>query len=261
MKKNLPDLTIMMSVRVDSISRLENVKASLGYYRKHTNAHITIIESDKESKLKEFITNGFPGIEYIFIQDDNLILHRTKLMNIGFKHIPTANAANIDVDIIVPIEQLQSANELILKSNRVMGLPYDGRVVSVPSEFAKIFRKTMDIRSITEIDAYQQLMFGFLSLGGSYLVNVDRYRKFGLENENFLCWGPEDMERFHRLDILGYRPFKIPGKCYHLPHDRGINSGDCIPELVLSNKKEYYKVLSMSPKELYAYIKTWEWCH
>lgn len=258
-KKYFEDLTIMMSTRIDSPDRLANVRASLGYYSRNTDAHLMIIESDSDSHLSSFMENEFPDVEYIFMEDHNPMLHRTHLMNEEFRRVRTRNAANIDVDIIVPIEQLASANEAVLSGQYVMAMPYDGRVVLSPAVFANIFRETLDIESLTEVDAYQQLMFGFSSLGGAYVVDVNRYRELGWENENFLCWGPEDMERFHRLDILGYRPLQVQGKCYHLPHRRGLNSGDTVPEMILSTKQEYHKILSMTPSELRSYIKTWAW--
>ena len=258
-KQHLPDLTIMMSTRIDSPDRLANVRASLGFYRKYTDAHLMIIESDSESHLCGIMQTEFPEVEYIFIEDHNPMLHRTHLMNEEFRRIKTRNAANIDVDIIVPIKQLILANDAVLNGQYVMAMPYDGRMVCSSRNVANIFRETLDIVELTEIDKYQQLMFGFASLGGAYVVDVARYRELGWENEHFLCWGPEDMERFHRLDILGHRPLQISGKCYHLPHHRGINSGDTVPEMVLSTKKEYYKVLSKAIVELRAYIKTWQW--
>lgn len=258
-RAHLPDLTIMMSTRIDSPSRLANVRASLGYYRKYTDAQLLIIESDCEPRLREIMLTEFPEVAYIFVEDSSPMLHRTHLMNEEFRRVRTRNAANIDVDIIVPIEQLRQANAAVLSGQYVMAMPYDGRVVLSPKEFADIFRETLDIEALTEVDAYQQLMFGFASLGGAYVVDVARYRELGWENEHFLCWGPEDMERFHRLDILGHRPLQISGKCYHLPHSRGINSGDTVPEMILSTKAEYHKVLSMTPPELQAYIRTWPW--
>lgn len=258
-KQHLPDLTIMMSTRIDSPDRLANVKATLGYYRKYTDAHLMIIESDSDSCLCGIMQTEFPEVEYIFVEDHNPMLHRTHLMNEEFRRIKTRNAANIDVDIIVPVEQLIAANDAVLSGQYVMVIPYDGRVVLSPKEFADIFREMLDIRALTEVDAYQQLMLGFASLGGAYVVDVVRYRELGWENEHFLCWGPEDMERFHRLDILGYRPLQIEGKCYHLPHSRGINSGDTVPAMVLSTKKEYHNILSMGQIELIQYIQTWNW--
>lgn len=258
-KTHFEDLTIMMSTRIDSPDRLANVRASLGYYRKHTDARLMIIESDVQSYLGEIVQAEFPEVEYIFIEDHNPLLHRTHLMNEEFRRVKTRNAANIDVDVIVPIQQLSAANNAVLSGKYIMALPYDGRLVQSPPVFANIFRQTLDIRSLTEIDGYQQLMFGFASLGGAYVVDVARYRELGWENEHFLCWGPEDMERFHRLDILGHRPLQVSGKCYHLPHARGINSGDTVPDMVLLTKKEYITILSMKPAELEKHINKWIW--
>ena len=173
-KQHLPDLTIMMSTRIDSPDRLANVKASLGYYLKYTDAHLMIIESDSESRLSELMQMEFSEVEYIFVKDHNPMLHRTHLMNEEFRRIKTCNAANIDVDVIVPIEQLKAANDAVLRGQYVMAIPYDGRVVLSPKDFADIFRETLEIGALTEIDAYQQLMFGFASLGGADVVDVAR---------------------------------------------------------------------------------------
>ncbi len=128
-KQHLPDLTIMMSTRIDSPDRLANVRASLGFYRKYTDAHLMIIESDSESHLCGIMQTEFPEVEYIFIEDHNPMLHRTHLMNEEFRRIKTRNAANIDidVDIIVPINQLILANDAVLCGQYIMALPYDGQ--------------------------------------------------------------------------------------------------------------------------------------
>lgn len=102
-------------------------------------------------------------------------------------------------------------------------------------------------------------MFGFISVGGAFLVNVELYRVCGWENEHFPGWGPEDFEREHRLDILGHKPSRVRGKIYHLSHPRGINSSNNSYNLLYTVKKEYCKVCSMLKPELLNYIHTWEW--
>ena len=96
-------------------------------------------------------------------------------------------------------------------------------------------------------------------MGGAYLVDVLRYRKYGWENEYFLGWGPEDAERYTRLEILGQKPCRVDGHLYHLFHPRGVNSGMSDKVLAKSTKKEYCKVCSLSPEELKKYIKSWKW--
>lgn len=142
-----------------------------------------------------------------------------------------------------------------------MVLPYDGRFIAVDDYYSDLFRQSLDISTLTTIQGNQTLMFGFISVGGIYVVDVAKYKECGWENENFLGWGPEDFEREHRLDILGHRPKRVSGVIYHLNHPRGVNSTNAIEDLAYSTKKEYCHVCSMLRPELISYIETWIWVH
>lgn len=258
MSNEIRDLTIVMSVRIDSESRLNNVYTTLKYYRKHISVPIIVVEADTESHLRNMIEIEFPNIEYVFIKDDAPILHRTHYMNEGFRRVKTLNAANIDADIILPIPQLIKANRILLHENAIMVIPYDGRCVDLNEDLSRHFREKVDCNLFSDY-SNEKFMFGHWSVGGAYLVHVKRYQKMGWENENFLGWGPEDVERVHRLDILGFKPLKIDGIIYHLYHPRGINSSDRDLKTAYSTKKEYCKICSMLPDELKEYISTWKW--
>ena len=47
------------------------------------------------------------------------------------------------------------------------------------------------------------------------------YVQAGGENEHFYGWGPEDLERVKRMEILGYSVTRIKGDLYHLYHLEG----------------------------------------
>lgn len=258
-KTNLHNLTLVFTCRIDSASRLANVLATIRYYQLYTDARIMLLEADTDSRLSTIIDSQFPDVDYIFVKDDNPIFHRTHYINEEMRRVRTANTANIDVDTIVPPAQLKAANDLILESSAVMVLPYDGRFVCEDQCRSDMFRETPNIDIFEKMPGYTHLMFGYISVGGAYLVNVERYKQCGWENEHFIGWGPEDYERFIRLDILGHKPMQIPGVIYHLEHPRGINSGDKVENVVLATKREYCKVCSMMPDELKDYIKTWPW--
>jgi hypothetical protein len=117
----------------------------------------------------------------------------------------------------------------------------------------------MDLDVLTKYPQPRSLMCGYHSVGGAFLVDIERYRIRGWENENFIGWGPEDSERYARLEILGKKPLKVDAELYHLHHPRGINSGSIEPMLAFSTKKEYAKVCSMSPDQLREYVSQWEW--
>ncbi len=258
MNNEIRDLTIIMSVRIDSETRLNNIYTILKYYQKYTSVPIIIVEADAESHLRDVMKIEFPDIEYVFIKDDAPILHRTHYMNEGFRRVKTRNAANIDADIILPISQLIEANKMLLHENTIMVIPYDGRCVDLNEDLSSCFRAKVDCNLLQSYNN-ERFMFGHWSVGGAYLVHVNQYQKMGWENENFLGWGPEDIERVHRLDILGFKPLKLNGVIYHLHHPRGINSGDRDFQTAYSTKREYCKVCSMLPDELKEYISTWKW--
>ena len=102
-------------------------------------------------------------------------------------------------------------------------------------------------------------MFGYISVGGAYLCNIERYKLYGWENEYFIGWGPEDYERFMRLDIFGKKPLQIKGVIHHLNHPRGGNSGNFFKHVILETKREYCKICAMMPDELRQYVDTWPW--
>ena len=127
----------------------------------------------------------FPGLKYLFIFDDNPIFHRTHYINEEFKIVETENAAVIDSDVIVPISQLKEANKRLTDKDNVMVYPYDGRFIGHDAYFSDKFRETIDPYVFDTVDGNQYLMFGFISVGGAFIVNVERYRELGWENEYF----------------------------------------------------------------------------
>lgn len=259
MEQSIPNLSIVFTVRVDSQDRLNNILATVAYYDKYTDCPLILLEADVEPKLESILAKRFPALTYIFVRDENPIFHRTHYINEEFRIVPTLNAAVIDSDVIVPIAQLIEADRVLTNTDNVMVYPYDGRFVGHDAYFSDIFRQTVDPAVFETVDGNQYLMFGFISVGGAFLVNVERYKLCGWENEYFPGWGPEDFEREHRLDILGHKPTRVVGKIHHLSHPRGVNSSNSHGPLILSTKREYCKVCSMMPDELRRYVASWAW--
>lgn len=255
MKHNIPNLSILFSVRVDSDVRLRNILATVTYYYNNIDCHILMLEADNESKLGNILSRSFPAINYVFIHDTNPIFHRTHYINEEFRLVKTRNAAVIDSDVIVHIKQLKEANTLLTDTSLVMVYPYDGRFINHSTLVSDKFRETIELNTFDNIE----VSLGFTSFGGAFLVNVERYKELGWENEYFPGWGPEDFEREHRLEILGHKPARIMGKIHHLNHPRGINSSNLYAPLALTTKREYCKVCSMMPNELRQYISVWPW--
>ena len=90
------------------------------------------------------------------------------------------------------------------------------------------------------------------------MVDKRSYLQCGGENEHFYGWGPEDVERVHRLEILGHSIHRVKNQIlYHLWHPRGVNSFLSDAERTFNNRSELVKVCSMTRDELEQEVKTW----
>ena len=105
-----------------------------------------------------------------------------------------------------------------------MSIPYDGRVFCCDRELSELFRTRPDFRLLEKAAPALPLMYGHLSTGGAFFVNRKDYLEFGGENENFIGWGPEDIERVKRVEISGRKVHFASGPMYHLWHPRGSTS-------------------------------------
>ncbi|MBD5277999.1 MAG: hypothetical protein HDS32_02000 [Bacteroides sp.] len=250
-------LTILMTLRVDSAERLRNYKACVSFLLRTTDVRIIVTEADSSP-----LGNIFPDekrVEYHFTEDLNPIFHRTHYMNRMLRECPTPFAALWDIDAIGDPKALATCLDAISSHDAVMAYPYNGRFWSVTDFFSEAFARTLDLRTLTELPQPRYLMAGYHSVGGAFVVDVARYRSLGWENANFNGWGPEDMERYRRLEILGHRPLRIDADLYHLSHPRGINSCSSDPSLARSTKEEFLKVCAMTPERLREYLNTWAW--
>ena len=80
----------------------------------------------------------------------------------------------------------------------------------------------------------------------------------GGENERFVGWGPEDVERLKRITILGEDvKWTTSGRAYHLFHPRNRNSTFYNRTKKCNAEAELIKVCSMDKVELCEYIKNW----
>ena len=259
MRKPKINLAIMMIARIDSNSRLRNCETTLRYYSTMFN-NVYFYEVDSHSRIPVEFKDNFPNVNFIFIEDGSRIFHRTLYMNHGFRNLQYKHQfiANIDVDVIVPFRQLYKSLNLIVKGRTPMVIPYNGKCISLNEDTTmSIYSSKNSIYQLNPIMGHP--MFGSDSFGGAYVINVKWYKRLGWENENIIGWGPEDIERVLRLDILGHQAHQISGYIYHLNHYRGINSGDFDINIAVNTKREFCRVCNMNKAELIEYIKTWHW--
>lgn len=248
----MSDLTFCLPVRIDSPERMRNLKAVINFYLKNSEARFIILEADKDRHVN---LADNPRIDYIFVDDSKEIFHRTRYINIMLRRCPTRFAAIWDADVIAPVSQIEEAVSMLHNPANVIVYPYGGRLRNTMDFISNCFARSLDIRVLSEFPQNSLLMCAYHSVGGGFIADRDCYLRYGGENENFTGWGPEDVERWKRLEILGYKPRRTDGEMYHLSHPRGINSKAKDPDTMFRTRSELAKVCGMMPDELREYIR------
>lgn len=163
------------------------------------------------------------------------------------------------MDVLVPEEQLYKAVNDIRNRHAILSYPYNGVCYSLSSDISDNFRDTLDWGALLSEKEKFPTMFGQLTVGGIFVVDREKYMQAGMENEYFIGWGPEDIERLKRLTILDLPVSRVTGSIYHLYHPRKLNSGYVDQSQNLSAKQELLRVCQMSRGDLLKEIADWSW--
>jgi hypothetical protein len=253
---NLADTSFLLPVRIDSEDRLENIYAITRYIHKNFDTTIILLEEDSEPKIDKSLLPA--GVQYLFIKNDHKKLHYTKTLNYLIGKSKTPYLALYDIDVIIPEKQIIEAVRLLREGDYSMISPYSGRFLNVDLLLKAIFIKLQDTQ-VLESNQGKLFTCSLRSYGGVVFVDRLAYIKAGMENEHLTSWGPNDVERIKRMEILGYKVKRLHGNLYHLHHARGENSGYQSTGERIDFMNEYFKVCSMRRKDLSDYISTWKW--
>jgi hypothetical protein len=237
----MKNVAFLIPISIECPERERNLLDQL-HYLLSFDAAIYLFECDIIQKVPEVIDSLIDKIDYQFVQSD--IFHRTQLLNqMALMATKYPIIVLHDVDVFISKQQLNSARDKILSCCLDFCYPYTiWRWVAKYSEYP------------IEWGGEELLT----SLGGSILCRRSAFIDAGMENENCISWGCEDIERFSRWSTLGYKIGRIDGALYHAEHPRNKNSGIENPYYE-HNRLESEKVKTMSRQELEEYIKTWPW--
>lgn len=253
---DMDDVTIIIPIRVDNSIRVANLKTIIRLYSELTNMHFIILEADK---VQHIHIEENMKISYLFCRDENPVFHHTHYRNEMIKLAKTPIVVVWDVDILVPIEQLYRAINEVRRHLVILSYPYDGVCYCLSSDISDNFRDTLDWEMLASKKYKFQMMFGQLTVGGVFVIDREKYIQVGMENEYFVGWGPEDIERLKRLTILDFPVSRIDGCIYHLHHPRCLNSGYFDEIQCLAVKKELLRICKMSKLELLSEVNDWKW--
>lgn len=247
-KINLTNTTFVIPVFYDHIDRRHNIMMTVGFLKKHFDTNIII--GEQGGNKFEFMQKYCK-----YVQFDLPHFHRTKMINQMCLMADTPIVVNWDGDNICVPALLSEAVKAI-EDGADIAYPFDGRVIRVPRYMFMDVAKKLDVY---DIDLKKCNQKAWTSVGHAVVMNRQSFINCGMENENFISWGPEDSERYDRYHILGLKVKRMNGPMFHADHFVGANSSSKHPHFA-ENNKEFYKIKSMKKEALSAYVNTWEWC-
>lgn len=255
-KKNLKDVSFLIPIKIDSEDRLKNLYATTAYIDKYFETQIFVFEVDHRQQVD--VSRLPQGTRYIFEKTDNDRLFRTRINNEMIKIADTSIVALYDADVIIPLKQILQAVKMLRKGPFKIVSPYDGRFFEVDILLKEMFIKFQD-DDFLKANRYKGGLASMRSYGGCIFIDKECYKKAGMENQNLTSWGPDDLERVKRMQILGNRTIRVQGCLYHLHHERKMDSG-------YQNQYEYENLMltyldisRMDEPQLKKHIKTWKW--
>lgn len=254
-KINLPDVSFTIPVYYDHEDRVKNLRLSLCMIQKSFESEVIIMEEG--NNRFEFTSEWCK-----YIQVDNHVFHRTKMLNDMAVMTSKKIIFNYDCDVIMPPMQIYLCVEA-LRAGADFVYPYDGR-------FARMDRHTWFsvIEKYTDIGMAAGHSFlgkgskamAETSVGGCVAYTKKAFIKSGMENEYMVSFAPEDVERWERWHRLEYRIERISGSLFHMNHFIGPNSSTR-HKYYDANVNELAKMRLMDKQTMLDYIKTWPWCH
>lgn len=252
-----PNVAFTIPVSYDHPDREQNLRLSLAYIKRFfPEAKIIVAEQGIKPMFKWVKEYNATYLHYAFMKD----FHRTKMLNDMAKKaigLGCDVVVNYDADVILPPMQMYEA----IKAAKDYGMvfPYDGRFARVPRRHYMGLMDTLDTGILAGNEFPGMQRGAQVSVGGCVVWDANMLHSVGYENENFVSYGPEDVERVVRFrSFTGREPYRVSGTLYHVDHFVGKNSSST-HEFFESNNLELERVKRMDKTQIKEYIKTWAW--
>lgn len=248
-KYNLEDTTFLIPARLDSITRLENTLVIVDFLTKNFKTSIKVLEASNRNTglLQKLLPDG---VNYQFIEDHDVVFHRTKYINLLVNSCGTPFVSVWDTDIIIPVPQILKTLELLRENKADFVFPYKDKFLDTSSIIRDLYITHRDVGILDMHKNKMKELYGSSPVGGVFFANRKSYIDTGLENEKFYGWGREDGDRINRWKILGYSIMRVDGPLFHLTHERGNNSEFHSPIQDYVKWAELQRPLMMSKDEL-----------
>jgi hypothetical protein len=230
---------------------MKNSMAVLGYLNKHFETNVIIHEIANDKTKLNFIQNlKNLKITHIFEKSNSQEYHRTRQLNEMLELVNTPVVVNYDIDVLLPVDSYIKASNLIIEGNADVIYPYGfGEYQKMVFNFIDFFN-TFELSSINEND----MKIWSAKYGHCVFFNTEKYKNMRGENEEFISYGPEDVECFERSVKLDYQIDRINELVYHLEHSRSPSSNH-LHKHYNNNNILFNKLTNLNSEQTIEYYK------
>lgn len=253
-KLNLKDVSFTIPVRYDSPDRMENMQMVEEWLWKNFDTNVYVMEYDTQA-----FSNGTYAYTWI-PREEMPYFWRTKMLNKMAEMNNTPYIVNLDCDNIVPVMQIMIGVDMLRKGEAELAYPYDGRAARVEDRQKwrpKLMASGIDCGVFKNVIFRGTRPIDAKSVGHIVMWNRDVFFKIGGENESFISYGPEDVERWERAEKLGIAIKRVKGICYHMDHWMGEDSSGA-NQFFGQNYAELARLRKLSRDELWNEISLWK---
>jgi hypothetical protein len=230
MRSDYSDVSLIIPFKIDSLERERNLERCKNHFSKFEG--IVLIDSFLDAQSKE-------------------PFHKTSLINKAlYNEVETPYFGILDCDMLCSPVQFTDAIDALRTGFVDFVYPYDGTFVDVPQELVEGFLAG------TLPKPHDFNVLNAHSFGGLIVGKTSVYREAGGENQNFISWGPEDIERHERLMELGFKVGRIPGAIFHMGHPRGKDSSEENP-FFEANNQEFKRIMGLRGADLWTEVRSW----
>ena len=241
MKYKLTDIAFLLIARFDTVERLENALLVSEYLVSNydTNIYFWDVASHKSDIFPRLMPKG---IKYLYKEDSDPILHRTRYINDMVSFVSEKYVAVWDVDIIIPVNQVLETMDF-LRKGADFAYPYDKSFCDMSYEIRNIYIEQRSVNKLIELRSFMNELYNPNPVGGAFFANRLSYIDSGLENTLFYGWGIEDGERYMRWLAQKRIIRRSSGPLFHLSHPRGINSIMQNQDSALNKKRLFFSTI------------------
>ena len=215
----------------------------------------TIVHGDEN-----FANQFFQRVETIVeTRKDDEPFHRTRYLNMMLDKVGTNFVCNHDADTLLSSHGLMSSLSFLRFGLADVVYPYERGIRSQKRLHFKEAAAPGPLNTLILTGDMSLLLhddYGILewpaSYGQSIILNTEKYKSVSGENEEFVSWGAEDLERYSRFVRLGLKVARVDAPVVHLEHPRGADSSS-LNKAFDKNEKLCQNILEMSTEELQKY--------